>query len=298
MKDWNLLKDKAIISLMIGDEKINKSILFQTLIMPYMSGKDICDFANLLGLNIIYNEEKSSRKEYMERVLDYSIKNSLINRFFKELFELKRFRKVCSEISTHYGMDEMAIYWNTIYEFMNSINKILLYSKCYIEYNLENFNFSLIDNDKQIVLCTETIENIDNNYIKKLQEQALDVIKSGDYNSAITKSRTMLEEVLIYGIEEKGLEVDAKGNIIKLYNQFKSNYNLNISSGLDNRVNDLISGFNKIVDSVARMRDLNSDSHGAGTRRIAIDHNVAVLYVNSAVTLSNFFLSLVEKNKM
>ena len=298
MKNWDLLKDKEIISLMIGDEKISANMSFQTLIMPYMSGKDICDLANLLGLKIIYNEEKLSRKEYMERVLDYSIENNLINKLFKELFELKRFRKVCNEISSYYGMDEMAIYWNTIYEFMNSINKILLYSKCYIEYNLENFNFSLIDNDSQIVLSTEIIENIDNKYIKKIQEQALDVIKTGDYDSAITKSRTMLEEVFIYGIEEKGLKVEAKGNIIKLYNQFKSDYNLNTSSELDNRVNDLISGFNKIVDSVARMRDLNSDSHGAGARRITIDRNIAVLYVNSAVTLSNFFLSLVEKNKM
>lgn len=297
MNDWNLLKDKEIISLMIGDEKINTNISFQTLIMPYMSGKDICDFAVLLGLNIIYNEEKLSRKEYMERVLDYSIKNNSINKFFKELFELKRFRKVCSEISNHYGIDEMSIYWNTICEFMNSINKILLYSKCYIKYNLENFNFSLIDNDKEIVLCTETIENIDNKYIKKLREQAFDVIKSGDYDSAITKSRTMLEEVFLHGIEEKGLEVEAKGNIIKLYNQFKALYNLTSNSDLDIRVNDLLSGFNKIVDSISRMRDLNSDSHGAGIRRIPIDYDVTVLYVNSAITLSNFFLSLVEKNK-
>ena len=240
MKDWNLVKDREIISLIIGDKEINENMSFQTLIMPYMSGKDICDFAKLLGLSIIYNEEKLSRKEYMERVLDYSIKNNIINNFFKELFELKRFRKVCSEISTHYGMDEMSIYWNIICGFMNSINKILLYSKCYIEYDFENFNFSLIDNENEITLCAETIENVDNKYIKKLKDQAFDVIKSGDYESAITKSRTMLEEVFIYGIETKNLKVDAKGNIIKLYTQFKTIYNLTSNSDLDIRVNDLL----------------------------------------------------------
>ena len=107
----------------------------------------------------------------------------------------------------------------------------------------------------------------------------------------------MLEEVFIYGIETNNLEVEAKGDIIKLYNQFKSIYNLTSSSNLDTRINDLLSGFNKIVDSVAKMRNLNSDSHGAGSRRITIDYNIAMLYVNSAITLSNFFLSLVEKNK-
>lgn len=297
MKDWNLLKDREIISLMIGDEEITKNMSFQTLIMPYMSGKDICDFASLLGLEITYNEEKLSRKEYMEKVLDYAINNNLINNFFKELFELKRFRKVCSKISNYYGNDVMSFYWNTVYEFINCVNNILLYSKCYIEYSLENFTFSLIDTEKQIVLSTETIEKIDNQYIKKIKEQALEVVKAGDYDSAITKSRTMLEEVFIYGIEISNLKVEAKGDIIKLYNQFKGIYNLTSSSDFDIRVNDLLSGFNKIVDSVAKMRNLNSDSHGAGSRRIAIDYNIAMLYVNSAITLSNFFLSLVEKNK-
>lgn len=107
----------------------------------------------------------------------------------------------------------------------------------------------------------------------------------------------MLEEVFIYGIEINNIEVEAKGDIIKLYNQFKGIYNLTSGSNLDARVNDLISGFNKIVDSVAKMRNLNSDSHGVGSRRIAIDYNIAILYVNSVITLSNFFLSLVEKNK-
>lgn len=295
MKDWNLLKDKEIISLMIDDEEITGNMSFQTLIMPYMSGKDICDFASLLGLNINYNEEKFSRKEYMEKVLDYAIKNNLINKFFKELFKLKRYRKVCSEISSYNGNDEMSIYWNTVCEFMNHINKILLYSKCYVKYSLENYTFALIDDETEIVLSTETIDKIDIQYIKKIKEQALEVIKTGDYYSAITKSRTMLEEVFIYGIEKSNSKITAKGDIMKLYSEFKRIYNLTASRELETSVNDLISGFNKIVDSIAKIRNLNSDSHGAGSRRVTIDYDVAILYVNSAIILSNFFLSLIEE---
>ena len=180
---------------------------------------------------------------------------------------------------------------------MLKVNEILYFSRCHIEYNLDSYVFSLVDDETEISLSTETIKNIDNKYIKKLKGQALDVIKNGDYDSAITKSRTMLEEVFIYGIETKNVKVDAKGNIIKLYTQFKTIYSLTSNSDLDIRVNDLLSGFNKIVDSISRMRDINSDSHGAGSRRIAIDYDVALLYVNSAITLSNFFLSIVEKNK-
>lgn len=293
MKDWNLLKDREIISLMIGDIGITNDTIFVDLIMPYMRGIDICDFANSLGLNIIYNEEKLSRKEYMERTLDYVIENNKINEFFQKLFELKRFRAICNAI----GCNKSETYWRTISEFMIKLNEILYYSKCHIEYNLGSYIFSLVDDETEIVLNTEAIDKIDIQYIKKIKEQALDVAKNGDYDSAITKSRTMLEEVFIYGIETKNLEVEAKGDIIKLYNQFKGIYNLTSSSNLDTRINDLLSGFNKIVDSVAKMRNLNSDSHGAGSRRITIDYNIAMLYVNSAITLSNFFLSLVEKNK-
>jgi len=293
MKDWNLLKDREIISLMIGDVEITNNVIFVDLIMPYMRGIDICNFANSLGLSITYNEEKLSRKEYMERTLDYVIKNDKINEFFQKLFELKRFRDICNAN----GCNKSETYWHTISEFMVKLNEILYYSKCHIEYNLDSYIFSLVDDETEIVLTTETIEKIDSQYIKKIKEQALEVVKAGDYDSAITKSRTMLEEVFIYGIETSNLEVVAKGDIIKLYNQFKGIYNLTSSSDLDIRVNDLLSGFNKIVDSVAKMRNLNSDSHGAGSRRIAIDYNIAMLYVNSAITLSNFFLALVEKNK-
>lgn len=293
MKNWNVLKDREIISLIIGDIAITNNMLYMNLIMPYMRGVDICSFANSLGLNINYNVEKLSRKEYMEKVLDYIIERNLINEFFRKLFELKRFRSLCSRS----GNNQSEIYWQTISEFMLKVNQILYYSNCHITYNLDSYIFSLVDDENEIVLSAEVLEKVDNHYIKKIQEQALSVIKTGDYDSAITKSRTMLEEVFIHGIEEKGLEVEAKGNIIKLYNQFKALYNLTSNSDLDLRVNDLLSGFNKIVDSISRMRDLNSDSHGAGARRISIDHNVAVLYVNSSITLSNFFLSLVEKNK-
>ena len=48
MKDWNLLKDREIISMMIGDVSITNDGIFVNLIMPYMRGVNICDSANSL----------------------------------------------------------------------------------------------------------------------------------------------------------------------------------------------------------------------------------------------------------
>ena len=45
--------------------------------------------------------------------------------------------------------------------------------------------------------------------------------------------------------------------------------------GYDGRVNSLLSGLEKIVQSVAEMRNINSDSHGVGRNRIAIKESEA-----------------------
>ena len=68
-------------------------------------------------------------------------------------------------------------------------------------------------------------------------------------------------------------------------------------SNMDKRINMLLSGFEKIITSISQMRDKNSDAHGVGDRRINLEEHHVVLYANSAVTLANFFLAVIEKNK-
>ena len=291
MKDWNLLKDKEIIELIIGDIIIENNYIWE-LRMPYMTGKDICEFSSKIGLNQEYNDcNKLSRKEYMLNTLEYAILNKKINLFFKELFKLKRFRKMELPIEMS-NIDQL--YWETVHKFFFKINEILHFEDCHIEYDMQTFEFCLLDDKKEISLKSEKIQQVDSDYIKKLKEQIDKVIKIGDYESAITKSRTMIEEILVYGIEKKKEIPTEKGNINNLYSQFKGLYKMHQDKSMDKRVNNLLSGLEKIITSISQMRDKNSDSHGVGSKRIKIKEHHAVLFVNAAITMSNFLLAIIE----
>ena len=63
----------------------------------------------------------------------------------------------------------------------------------------------------------------------------------------------------------------------------------------DKRINTLLSGLEKIVSSISEMRNKNSDAHGVGATRIAIDEHHARLFVNAAMAMSDFILSVENK---
>lgn len=291
-KDWNLLKDREIIDLMIGDSKI-KNDIFIDYKMPYMRGIDICNFGKEIGIDVSYwDKGKLSRWMYMEKVIDNVIKEKKVSLFFKELLNLKRFRGI-GEIDHYKSANEL--YWESINNFMVKINEILFFEKCHIEYNLETWLFVLVDDEEESIIESESIDKIDKQYIKRLKNEILNAIKNADYESCITKSRTLLEEIMIYGIEKKNELVEVKGNINKLYSQFKTLYDMHQSKNMDKRINNLLSGFEKIITSISSMRDENSDSHGVGDKRINIEKHHASLFANSAITMSDFLLSVINR---
>ena len=117
-------------------------------------------------------------------------------------------------------------------------------------------------------------------------------ITDGNYDSALTKSRTILEEVFCYVIEKKGENPSDKGDIGKLYNQVKTLYNMHQHKDMDKRINGLLSGLEKICSAIADMRNKVSDSHGVGAKRINIKDYHAHLCVNSALAMADFILAV------
>ena len=70
---------------------------------------------------------------------------------------------------------------------------------------MQTYKFSLVDFENNVKLITNEIQQIDRTYIKRIKDEAYNAIKNSDYESAITKSRTLLEEVLIMGIEHQDI---------------------------------------------------------------------------------------------
>ena len=193
----------------------------------------------------------------------------------------------CEEAPTE-QVDKLLFDLLTYYEF-HCINKygedkyLSLYERCKKVFDKEK-------NTMQIEIPAIVIVNRE--YIRDISTRAMRDVESGEYDSAITKSRTLLEEAFCYVIENKGVEPSQKGNINKLYKQVKELYNMHADCGVDKRINELLSGLEKIINAISEMRNKNSDSHGVGQKRIAISGHHARLFVNSAMTLADFILSI------
>lgn len=84
---------------------------------------------------------------------------------------------------------------------------------------------------------TPAIECVSRDYIKSIVVRANREIDNGDFDSAITKSRTLHEEVFCHAIEAKGEMSSDEGDIGKLYNQVKTLYNIHQSPDVDKRIN-------------------------------------------------------------
>lgn len=151
--------------------------------------------------------------------------------------------------------------------------------------------------NKGIVLDTKKIKTIDQNYIKSIAERAQEDIDNSNFDSAITKCRTLVEETFCYVIELKNEKPSESGDISDLYKQVKGLYNMHQSKEADVRINMLLSGFEKILTAIAQMRNKNSDSHGVGSKRINIEDHHARLFLNSAIAMSDFVLAVAEKAK-
>lgn len=212
------------------------------------------------------------------------------------------------ELCRHYGLSKGKSLQKFIAE-TSEDKAIKLFADLLHYYELNLFDRAGDDYKKDFFKCKQIVENclqgkelvtnpavkrVNRDYIQDIAKRACDDIEERNFDSAFTKSRTLLEEVFFYAVEKCNQKPDDSGNISKLYNQVKSLYKMHQSPEIDNRVNSLLSGLEKIVMSISEMRNKNSDAHAAGDKRINVKAHHARLYVNSAITVADFILSVVE----
>ena len=141
------------------------------------------------------------------------------------------------------------------------------------------------------------IKKVDYAYIREISERAQKDIENADYDSALTKARTLLEEVFCHVIEKQGEKPGKTGEIRNLYNQVKNLYSMHQDSETDRRINGLLSGLEKILTAITEMRNGSSDAHGVGSRRINIKAHHARLFVNASQTMADFILAVSDSSK-
>ncbi len=294
---FELLREKSILSILDGDEdfgtlEVNGTDSGIKISMPYLSGPTLCDISNKFGLPVTYgwNGGAQSRWAYLDNLLAHCIQNKRESDLLAFLFSKGQF------VDKLRGQTPEVIeyaYAQIVNAVIGQINGALYFGGN--ELVQVGKVFVIRELGSTVSVATPSVKTIDRSYITDLSDRAMKDVIDGNYDSAITKSRTLLEEVFCYVIEKKGEDPSESGDIGKLYNQVKQLYNMHQSKDMDKRINGLLSGLEKILSAIAEMRNKGSDSHGVGAKRISIADHHARLFVNSAMTMADFVLAVSEK---
>lgn len=295
--NYNLLRSKDIIAILDGDFQIEEVDGIR-IAMPYLSGPMLCELSQKFGYYQEYywgNSSKPnlSRWQYMDNILEYVIKENKTSQLLSYMMEKERFSDSLRNLNNVNDIEKMYKY--IIKKVIDQINSILYFGGHKLV--IINNQYIIKNIDEKINIDVPNINIVDRDYIKDLSERAMKDIDEGNLDSAITKSRTILEETFCYAIEIKGEEPSDSGDIGKLYKQVKDLYNMHANKDMDKRVNKLLSGLENIVQSIAEMRNNGSDSHGLGNKRVNISDYHARLAVNSSTTMAEFILSVSQNSK-
>lgn len=296
-KNYDLLRSKDIIAILDGDSQIEE-IDGIRIAMPYLSGPMLCELSQKFGCYQEYywgngSKPNLSRWQYMDNILKYVIKENKVSQLLSYMMEKERFSDSLRKLNTVSDIEKMYKY--IIQKVIDQINSILYFGGH--ELVIINNQFIVKNIDEKINIDIPSINVVNRDYIKDLSERAMKDIDEGNLDSAITKSRTILEETFCYAIEIKGEEHSDNGDIGKLYKQVKDLYSMHTNKDMDKRVNKLLSGLENIVQSIAEMRNNGSDSHGLGSKRVNIADYHARLAVNSSTTMAEFILSVSQNSK-
>lgn len=296
---FTLLRNKEIIAILDGDTNCGdyefKDHSTIKISMPYLSGTDLCALSTLFGLPVEYSwkGEGLSRWKYLDNLLNYCINNRKCSSLLEHMFSLEQFSEM---LSSRHSADEVneahKIIVSTILE---KINGLLFFSGN--ELVVISHNFAIHPIKSKVEIAVPAIKIIDREYIKSISSRAMRDIEQNDFDSAITKSRTLLEESFCYVIEKKNEIPTDSGDIGKLYKQVRDLYNMHTDANTNRRINILLSGLNSIVSAIAEMRNKDSDAHGIGANRILIEEHHARLCVNAAMAMADFILSVEQRNK-
>lgn len=293
---FRLLKDKDIIKILDGDISFGEYKFpdgsTTSMMMPYLSGRMLCDISTTFGLIIEYNatSEKLSRWEYLSNLLEHCIVRGKVSALLAYLLDKRQFAKdLAGRTAAEITQAHRAI-TDTVIGKINGMLSFKGHELC-----VYGNNFIIREISDSIEVSLPEFKIINHDYVKSMAERAMADVSEGNYDSALSKSRTLLEEIFIYLIDQKNEIPSKNGNVMTLFKQVSSLYNIHADKDTDKRLNKLISGLHSIVDAIGELRNNNSDAHGVGMRRVTIKEYHARLAVNSAVILAEFMLS-VEKN--
>lgn len=294
---FELLRTKEIIAILDGDSEFGTIALNDgaeiSVALPYLSGPTLCGISTLFGLPAEYKYGFNclSRWEYVDNLLEFCIKEGKCSDLLSYLFGKDQFVKKLERCDVK-EIDD--VHKQIIETVINKINGKLYFSNNELV-KIDN-TFYIHKIGVKIEVATPKLKTVDRDYIISISSRAMKDVDDGNFDSAITKSRTLLEETFCYVLEKKNITPSTSGDIAELYKQVKTQYNMHTDPTADRRIKTLLSGLNSIVSAIAEMRNKDSDAHGVGSSRIPIKEHHTRLFVNSSMTMADFILSVAKNN--
>ncbi|WP_353421468.1 abortive infection family protein [Staphylococcus delphini] len=295
------LASKEIVDLFLGDKRVNSESddKFESngYTMPYMTHSDINALAPIFGITNIENVSDYNRLNKMAWLIEQCYKLNKENKLLKYFLDVTRYIPNKREETSIYTNEELKK--ETLKEveaYFNHINNILNFSDKKLIYLNKKYKIIDLIEDSQVTHDIDKHINFD--YVRNFPFRLKDNLEDENYDTVITQSRTSLEEVYIHILEYSNKDYSsAKGNLQKLNSMVKTELKMKNNRDYDKRINELLSGLNKINDAIGKMRNENSDSHGVGSKRININRREAKLVMNSAIIICDYILEIFEDNK-
>lgn len=235
--------------------------------MPYLTGKDISRISEKFGYTIYNRSNLGNRKTMLDELITYCILNEKSEDLLNYLLSESQFQGVLAYVDED---NKDAAYQTLIEEILKQINSALRFSNC--EILEQNGKFILTGAGtapKKTVLNT-----ISRDTIRDFYTRANNDIENGDYQSAISKSRTLVENVCCYVIEKAGQAPANSKEPAELYQQIQDLYQLDQEP--------LVHNLNDVVNALSETGTVTAEP-------------MARLYMNAAILVSDYILSLITK---
>lgn len=287
--EFNALKRKEIYSIFDGDRRdLLKNVYNEFEFgLPYMTADNLAQLCNDFDAII----PGGSRWYYVEAVFDKAIKDGRCNDLLNFFFDRSRF----TQLIFIEDLEEIdRVYKEICREAISAINHELRLGNKQLLFSEGRWH--VVEAGQCPTIDTPEIDKFSLQYVQDLRKRCEENFASGTYDSVVTKSRTMLEELLIHILEDNQKTHSQNGDLIQYYNAVKSLYGMRQQANYDQRINSLLNGLEKIVQSIAELRNTQSDAHGAGSGRISIKEREARLIMNSSMVLCEYLISVHQEH--
>lgn len=257
---------------------------------------------NLMGY---YETIKNEFDPIMQNAITYleyvdSIKGEILEcaKWNNPKDRLSLINNIAYSFQEKYSINEINIILNSV-GITNIDDSIPRSKRVYLQEVLRNEPINKIvklaksDNLMESLIDVEEVSILSNTYLEKQINKCIVKINNDDYDGAITNARTMIEELLL-DIEEKitGKREKNEGDLPKIYKRVRKLLSLEPNdSSIDNSLNEIMIGFNNIINGLSGISNNLGDRHATNYRP---DKRHAILVVNSCLTMCKFLISSYE----